>query len=38
VFAEAEGQYVLDDGEIVRGGWLLTDQEDEADVPVIVSA
>jgi hypothetical protein len=37
VFADEEGQYVLgDDGEKVRGVWLLPD--DEADRPLIVPA
>ncbi len=37
VFEDADGQYVLgDDGRKVRGVLLLTDQDDEADVPVIV--
>ena len=39
VFADATGQYVLgDDGRMVRGVWLVTDQEDEADAPLVVKA
>ena len=33
VFLDDVGQYVIDDGEKVRGVWLL---EDEADEPMIV--
>jgi hypothetical protein len=37
VFLDADGQYVLgDDGRKVRGVWLLTDQEEAADVPLVV--
>ena len=39
VYLDATGQYVLgDDGRIVRGVWLMTDQEDVSDVPVVVTA
>ena len=39
MFADADGQFVLgDDGEKVRGVWLLTDQEDVVDVPLMVYA
>ena len=39
VFADADGQFVLgDDGEKVRGVWLLTDQDEGADVPAVVYA
>ena len=37
VYLDATGQYVLgDDGRQVRGVWLLIDQEEEADAPLIV--
>ena len=39
VYLDAEGQYVHgDDVRMVRDVWLVTDQEDEADVPVVVKA
>ena len=39
MFADADGQYVFgDDGRIVRDVWPVTDQEDEADVPIVVKA
>ena len=37
VYLDATGQYVLgDDDRQIRGVWLLTDQEDGADVPLFV--
>jgi len=37
VYLDADGQYVIgDDGRHMHGVWLPTDQDDEADVPVIV--
>ena len=39
VYEDATGQYVLgDDGRVVRGVWLVTDQEDDSDVPVVMTA
>jgi hypothetical protein len=39
VYLDVTGQYILgDDGRMVRGEWVLTDQEDEADVPGVVEA
>ena len=38
VFADATGQYVLgDDRRMVRGVWLVTDQDEKTDVPVLVA-
>ena len=39
IFADATGQYVIgDDGRMVRGVWLVTDQDEESDVPLVVKA
>ena len=36
---DVTGQYVIgDDGRMVRGVWLMTDQDEEADVPIVVKA
>lgn len=36
VFEDAVGQYILDDGEPLRGVWFIPPGDDGADVPIVV--